>query len=195
MIHFLFAFISVTFVSAPLWSQTTSSRISTIDRLAAILDSAMARDTDHILIFADTTDYTSDSIPHWIQFPNHEALDTDYHEVCGQANYYKAKDTTVEIFFFDDSPSRDWAYNISAYYRADGSLAKVDADLRTFYGNVSAETIRYYDDSGKILKQTKTFRDIHTNKRLRNKHPDYTDEPLEIFHRIKDLPFYRLLPH
>jgi len=58
---------------------------------------------------------------------------------------------------------------IKYYYRADGSLAKIQARLNTFYGGVSVLRDRYYDGNGKLLKSTQRFLDLQTHKPIKKK--------------------------
>ncbi len=155
----------------------------------------MRKDSNRVLFFADTTDYTIDSIPHWTQFPNNAAIASDYHEDCGQAVVYKANDNSTETYFINDDESLDWTYYITSYYRPDGTIAKVDAELRIFYGRVDAETVEYYDESGRLIKKSKQFRDLNTDKHLRKPSQDFIDEPLQVFYRVSDLPFSHLISH
>ena len=45
------------------------------------------------------------------------------------------------------SPSGDWNHFINYYFRENGSLAKIDAQLNTFEGNVSVVRQRYYNSN------------------------------------------------
>jgi len=49
-----------------------------------------------------------------------------------------AKDGAVALVSYAfQSPSGDWAHYVSYYFREDGTLAKIHAQLNTFYGNMT----------------------------------------------------------
>ena len=97
----------------------------------------------------------------------------------------------VLAFFGFTSGSGDWYHFIKYYYREDGTLAKIQARLNTFAGNVSVLRDRYYDASGKLLKSTRRFLDLQTHKPV--KKADFHDDPIPMFKKAGDLPFHRLL--
>ena len=58
------------------------------------------------------------------------------------------------------TPSGDWSETSSSYYRPDGTLAFVFAELRTFHGNVRVETRLYLDASGTVLRRLESVFDL-----------------------------------
>jgi len=97
----------------------------------------------------------------------------------------------VLAFFGFTSGSGDWYHFIKYYYREDGTLAKIQARLNTFYGNVSVLRDRYYDANGKLLKSTRRYLDIETHKPV--KKANFHDDPIPMFSKASALPFFRLL--
>ena len=97
----------------------------------------------------------------------------------------------VLAFFGFTSGSGDWYHFIKYYYREDGTLAKIQARLNTFYGNVSVLRDRYYDTNGKLLKSTRRYLDLQTHKPV--KKANFHDDPVPMFSNTSALPFYRLL--
>ena len=97
----------------------------------------------------------------------------------------------VLAFFGFTSGSGDWYHFIKYYYREDGTLAKIQARLNTFAGNVSVLRDRYYDTNGKLLKSTRRYLDLQTHKPV--KKADFHDDPIPMFSNTSALPFYRLL--
>jgi hypothetical protein len=97
----------------------------------------------------------------------------------------------VLAFFGFTSGSGDWYHFIKYYYREDGTLAKIQARLNTFYGNVSVLRDRYYDANGKLLKSTRRYLDIETHKPV--KKANFHDDQIPMFSKASALPFFRLL--
>ncbi|HEX4948260.1 MAG TPA: hypothetical protein VFZ34_16420 [Blastocatellia bacterium] len=94
--------------------------------------------------------------------------------------------------FTFQSPSRDWAHYVNYYFREDGTLAKIDANLNTFYGNMTVIRKRFYSVQGTLLKSSVQYLDLKTRTK---KKPDDTfiDAPLPIYKNVTSLPFYALL--
>jgi hypothetical protein len=89
------------------------------------------------------------------------------------------------------SESGDWAHYVNYYFRENGGLAKVDARLNTFYGNLSVIREKYYDDKGKLLRASTRYLDLQSGKPKKSK--DFIDEPIPIYLKAQDLPFYKIL--
>ncbi|MDT7602866.1 MAG: hypothetical protein QOF61_863, partial [Acidobacteriota bacterium] len=82
------------------------------------------------------------------------------------------------------------------YFRADGTLAKIESTLNTFYGHVTARREKHFDASGKLLRQTEHFYKLGTTRKEPNPYgePDkFIDEPTPLYKRVSDLPFSHLL--
>ena len=90
------------------------------------------------------------------------------------------------------SPSGDWMHFINYYYREDGTLAKIQAQLNTFYGDVSVVREQYFQSSGKVIRSTTRYLDLHTRKPLR-KPKDFFDQEVPVYKTVSELPFAKLL--
>lgn len=90
------------------------------------------------------------------------------------------------------SDSRDWAHYVNYYFRADGTLARIDAKLNTFYGYMSVARKQHYSPQGKLLKSSVQYLDLKTQKK-KKPGDDFIDEPFPVYRNIKSLPFYALL--
>ena len=77
------------------------------------------------------------------------------------------------------------------YFREDGSLAKIQAQLNSFYGDISVVRDQYYDPSGRLLKTTRKFLDLRTQKP--KKPEEFVDNPIPIYRKVTALPFRKLL--
>jgi hypothetical protein len=108
-----------------------------------------------------------------------------------KAEVWSRKGKVVAANFALSSPSGDWVHFITYYFRADGSLAKIEAQLNTFYGNVSVLRDRYYDGNRKQLKATERFLDLETQKPI--KRPEFNNNSIPFYSRVSTLPFGRLL--
>lgn len=107
------------------------------------------------------------------------------------AEVWTRQGKVVAVNFFLTSPSGDWAHFITYYFRDDGTLARIKAQLNTFYGNVSVLRDRYYDPNLKLLKSTQRYLDLESKKPV--KRPDFMDQPIPIYSKVSTLPFRRLL--
>jgi hypothetical protein len=90
------------------------------------------------------------------------------------------------------SPSGDWAHLINYYYREDGTLAKIQAQLNTFYGDVSVVREQFFQSSGKVIRSTTRYLDLNSRKPVR-KPKDFFDQEVPIYKKISELPFAKLL--
>jgi hypothetical protein len=105
------------------------------------------------------------------------------------------KDGKVVVAYFSfTSPSGDWYHFVNYYFRADGTLAKIHAQLNTFYspdGGISVVRDRFYSSRGKLLRTSTRYLDLQSQKP--RKRGDFQDEPIPVYLRVHDLPFSKLL--
>jgi hypothetical protein len=64
----------------------------------------------------------------------------------------------------------------------------VEAQLNTFYGNMSVIRKRWYDSDGKLLRSAARRLDIRSRRR-KKPDADFIDEPIPIYRRAENLPF------
>ena len=112
-------------------------------------------------------------------------------QLNGSCDVWTRDGNVVLAFFGFTSDAGDWYHFIKYYFRADGTLAKIEARLNTFYGSVSVLRDRYYDTNGKLLKSTRRYLDIRTQKPV--KKANFEDEPIPMYRKVTDLPFHKLL--
>ena len=100
----------------------------------------------------------------------------------------------VAARFSFTSPSGDWYHYVNYYFRADGTLAKIHAQLNTFAGpdgGISVVRDKFYRSSGKLLHTTTRYLDLKSQKpRARG---EFMDQPIPDYKTVRDLPFYKLL--
>ncbi len=94
--------------------------------------------------------------------------------------------------FTFQSPSRDWVHYVNYYFRADGTLAKIDAKLNTFYGYTSVSRRQYYARQGKLLKSSVQYLDLKTRRKTKPG-DDFIDKLPPVYKQVKSLPFYHVL--
>ena len=100
----------------------------------------------------------------------------------------------VAAEFSFTSSSGDWYHYVNYYFRADGTLAKIHAQLNTFSGpdgGISVIRDKFYSSSGKLLHMATRYLDLKSqNPRKRG---DFMDEPIPDYKTVRDLPFLKLL--
>jgi hypothetical protein len=140
-------------------------------------------------VFADVSS-VDDEKERWREFKSDKELeDTTWYQA---ADVFTQSGKIVVARFTFTSPSGDWYHFIDYYFRADGSLAKIHARLNTFYGKVSVIRNRYFDSAGRLIKETKSFNDVKTDRVIK-KPVDFIDEPIPLYKTVSDLPFSKLL--
>jgi hypothetical protein len=99
--------------------------------------------------------------------------------------------------FTEFSPSGDWTQYTFHYFRPDGTLAKVEAELRSFYGDWIVTRNYYFDASGRRIKKTARYLDLNT-KKPKKPTKDITDDTngtfaVTYYKKVGKLPFAGLL--
>lgn len=127
----------------------------------------------------------------WKLFKTRKLID-DAGEVYEKAVVWSRTGKIVGVISTLSSPSGDWAHYITYYYRADGSLAKIHAELNTFYGEVSIIRDRFYDSNGQLLHSTQKILDLQTRK-PKKPSADFMDQDVNVYKKVSELPFSKLL--
>ena len=100
----------------------------------------------------------------------------------------------VAARFSFTSSSGDWYHYVDYYFRADGTLAKIHAQLNTFAGpdgGISVVRDKFYSSSGKLLHTATRYLDLKSQKP--RKRGEFMDQPIPDYKTVRDLPFYKLL--
>lgn len=174
--------------------------IKIIDAYCKKVDSFIEKYKSPKLIFADTADYSENSQSNWKKFASEKALGKfrEEKETFSIAYNWRKNNKIIQSNFTLFSPSGDWSKNIHLYFRPDGTLAKAESELRTFYGNFIVLHDIYFNSNGKILKRTVKYLDLKTEK---SKKPSGDDKAnngdnfnfTEYYKKTDNLPFARLL--
>lgn len=186
-LSFLFCLI---FAFGAFTQSSKTAEIRTIDRYVKQLNAYTKQFKGPHVVFADVSQTEK---PKWKRFASDKALEKfrESSETYTIAYVWRKNGTIVTANFTMFSESGDWAHYVFHYFRADGSLAKIEADLRTFYGDISVQQDFYFDTSGRLLRKRTRYRDLKTNKP--KKAPiDFFDDEVRIYKSVKKLPFARV---
>jgi hypothetical protein len=159
------ALISVLVVMPAIGQRSKRAEIKRIDAYASTLDAFARRNRRSAIVFADVSDYEKE-IAEWRKFTTSASLERfrEEREVYDIANVWRRNRKVVLAVFTFSSPSGDWAKYVSMYYRPDGSLAKSESELRTFYGDFIVRQQYHFDLRGRLLRRTRDYFDLSTGK-------------------------------
>jgi len=87
------------------------------------------------------------------------------------------------------SGSGDWALYTHHCFRQDGTVARIESELRTFNGNMIARRKWIFDPNGEKKKFTEEFLDLNTEK-PKQPDADFEDRETPLCRKVTDLPFY-----
>jgi len=190
-----------TLFSAAASAQTgKKAEIKRIDAYVKTLDRLLKRSRKPQLIFADTSDYNEGSRPKWRRFASENALEKfrTKTETYSIAYNWLQKGKLVRSNFTLFSPSGDWAHYVYYSFRADGSLAKAESEMRTFNGDLIIIQDFYFDRQGRLLKKTIKYQDLQTQKPIKptkeflENNGDFSGD-VEFYKKTSKLPFAKLL--
>lgn len=189
--------VSVCLLLAASGFAQSAAQISRIDSYVATVKRISNSNRQPKIVVADTADYEQEKSD-WKKFDSEKALEK-YREEKGEtysiAYNWKKQGKLVATNFTDFSPSGDWSQYTFHYFREDGSLAKVEAELRTFYGDYIALRNYYFDEKGKRIKTTTRYLDLNTNKpkKMSKNMMDPDSFKPEIYKSVDKLPFASLV--
>lgn len=176
-----------TFPAATL-AQSPKAQLTQINSYVAEVNSYVKRNAKSRRIFADVADY--DKTPSWREFKT-EAEAEKRSNLNQSADVWTRGGKVIAANLSFTSPSGDWAHLIMYYFREDGSLAKIEAQLNTFYGDVSIVRDQYFNNRGVRISSTRKFLDLKTQKP--KKPVDHIDHPVPVYSKVSQLPFFKLL--
>ncbi len=184
--------------SASMFSQTTNpTTVKQIEAYVRAIDRINESRKEPDIIVADTADHDSGR-EKWRIFKSSKDLEKfrENSETYSIANNWLSYGKVVVSVFTLFSPSGDWAKYVTHYYRSDGTVAKIEVDYRTFYGDFIVLKDIWYTSKGKVIKSTTKYLDIATKK------PKAPNEMLrenrgllsgDIFTNTRLLPFSSLI--
>jgi hypothetical protein len=136
-----------------------------IDKYVKSLETLSDLKKEPDLVMADTADIESDK-PAWKRFESTAALEKarEEKESYTIAYSWKKNGKIAATNFTYFSPSGDWSQYVYHYFRDDGSLAMVSAELRTFMDDCVIKQKFYFNPSGKRIRKTLNYYDLNTDK-------------------------------
>ncbi|MBD0370331.1 MAG: hypothetical protein ICV60_05810 [Pyrinomonadaceae bacterium] len=187
----------LSYTNASAFAQANQGSVASIESYARGLDVYIKRNARAARYFADTASYNDQNAPaRWQEFRTKRALDSAWQngKTYTSSNvWFSRTGEPVVALFTLSSPSGDWVQYVTNYYRKDGTLAKTNAELRTFMGDVIRISDRLYDERGKLLKEQTRFLDLQTRKPKRVNKDQFMDMEVPHYATTSALPFYKLL--
>lgn len=194
--RFALVFVSLTFVFSSLSFGQTAD-VKSINAYAATIRAFTVKRSTPKLVFADVSDANSDAPSKYQKFASEKALKKhrDLSEVYSIAYVWKKSGKVVAANFTLSSPSGDWVKYNYHLFRADGTLAMVASDYRTFMGDFVVIRKRYFDTGGKEIHKTTKIQDLKTRKPKKAPDGVMGDDPDEVdyYLTISKLPFADIL--
>ena len=172
-------------------AQTRKAQLVDINSYVAEVDRFTKRNTKARRIFADVAT-ADDNNPRWREFKTKREFDKFEGNPDESAFVWTRAEKIIAAAFTFTSQSGDWAHMVTYYFREDGTLAKIEAQLNTFYGDVSVVRNQYFNNAGVRISSSERILDLKTQKPVK-KPADYFDQPVTVFKKASELPFYKLL--
>jgi hypothetical protein len=148
------------------------------------------------LIYADASGDDESSTPKWRRFASEKDLNDfrDKTETYAIAYNWRRGRKLVQSNFTLFSPSGDWAQYDFYSFRADGTLAKIESELRTFYGDLIVLRDFYFDARGELLRRTVRYRDLNTKRPVAKPNgEDFQTSDVIVYKTVRRLPFSALI--
>lgn len=199
----LFAFLLIVYLAAANGTVTAQAAKRTatqqIDTYCKSVEKFTIAQEKAALIFADTSGDEGGK-PKWKKFASQEAHEKfrESSETYEIAYAWRRNSRLVAANFTYFSESGDWAKYVNHCFRADGSLAKVSIDYRTFYGDFILLKDMYFSTAGRLLKVKSKTLDLTTHE-PKKVGRDYLDEnaghinSVGYYMSVGKLPFAHLL--
>ena len=173
-----------------------SPDVKKIDAYVKTVDAVRTKLKKPSLVFGDTADIESDK-EKWQKFASDNALEKfrTRNEVYNIAYNWLSGGKIVQSSFTLSSPSGDWAKYNNHYFRADGTLAMIESDYRTFLGDFMVIRRRYFDTAGKQIHMTEKYLDLKSRKPKKHSDGVMGDDRDEVDYYLTTatLPFASLL--
>jgi hypothetical protein len=128
----------------------------------------------------------------WAEFKYvRQAVQANLHD---SAYVWLKNGKVVAAQFSLTNSSGDWYHYVNYYFRADGTLAKIHAQLNTFAspdGGISVVRDKFYGSNGKLLHTAIRYLDLKFQKPKNRE--EFMDQPITDYRTVRDLPFLKLL--
>jgi hypothetical protein len=166
------------------------SELASAQAYCAQLDAFVDANRLDALRLAEARPSGSSAAPAWKVFASDD--EREQADADSLANVWVQKGRVAVVALTLQSSSRDWVLFATFYFRPDGTLAKIDSTLNTFYGDLSVERVWFYDRGGKTLDFHTAFYDLQTRKRVRPNR-DFVDKVVPRYETVRRLPFWKLV--
>jgi hypothetical protein len=188
-VGFLFLCISLLAVPGETFAQ---SQVAKIDTFVAEVNRFIKENPKSSRVFANVAG-AEDNKPQWREFRNRDEMEkTRTGDNLNEIAFVWTRASKVAgISFTFTSPSGDWAHLLTYYFRDDGSLAKISAQLNTFYGDLSIIRQLYFNNRGVLFKNTRQYLDLKTKRA--KKPGEFFDHSVPVYRNVQALPFHKLL--
>ncbi len=178
-------------------AQGTADQVKRINTYCKQIDTVQKRRKSPELVYANTAD-VNDSKDKWRKFASEKALEKfrEGSETYDIAYNWRSGGRLVATNFTHFSPSGDWVNYTYHCFRTDGTLARVETDFRTFYGDYKIVRMRYFNAAGRQISSSIKYLDLQSGKPKDKGDGVMGDkDSAEAFYKsVKNLPFARLLP-
>jgi hypothetical protein len=183
----------------------STDEVSNIEQACKSIDRSIQEKTLSSQALADVG---SEETVQWKKFKSaKERYDGDWGGNSDIADAYFMGTTLVYVAASYANDSGDWKSYLHYYFRADGSVEKIESEYREFRGSSEqlsdlAEVVqlletRYYDPNGNCIQQEgPDCLDLKTHKKLKdatNLEGPEKDGKTPFYTHIKKLPFYGIL--
>ena len=176
--------------AVPAQTVEADKAVQAIEAYAKTIDEFVGKEGGPHLVIARVGDYNDEANLVWKKFASEAEFEKAEIESYETAYVWKKDGRIVRVNVTYSSPSGDWVEYFFQTYREDGTLARVERDFRTFLGDVVVNHVRIFDENGKRLTETKTFRDLNTDKEIREEDAEYMNvEAGEAYMNVADFPF------
>jgi hypothetical protein len=142
-------------------------------------------------IFANEASEMENGPDRWREFKTAAEVEGGEATFDESAYVWQKSGKVVAANFTFTSQSGDWAQYVNYYFREDGTLARIQVHLNTFYGNLSVIREKFYDGRGRLLHTSTRYLNLHSRKPTKSR--DFMDQPVPLYLKARDLPFYKLL--
>jgi hypothetical protein len=171
------------------------TELAAIASYARTIDQFIKRNPKRARIFGNVAGVEDDA-DKWREFKSAKQMErADEGDNLSESAYVWFKDgRLVAAKFTFTSPSGDWAHYVNYYFRADGTLAKIHAQLNTFSsadGGLSVVREKVYGATGKLLHTSTRYLDLKSQRP--RKRADFMNQPIPDYKSVRALPFAKLI--
>lgn len=189
-----FVFLFSNLVSA---QSNKKTEVKQIEAYSQTLDTFGKKNKNLHPVFADVSDPEKDKNSLWRKYNSVIAFKKATKKLNPYeiAEVWEKENKIALVFYFLTSPSGDWNLYTYYYYRADGTLAKVEEQLNVFglEGLIYVTRNYYFDEAGKLLQKTAKYYDPNTKKYKKAGQVNFMNREAEIYKKNSELPFAKLV--